>query len=254
MKTNIPGRVTPAVEIHKSIKQGCPLAPLLFTVVMDELHRQCSAIGGYPLHTPHRPSDSGPAETNPSTQVASRGYCDDTAILADTWSKLGKLHHCVSNFFTKHGFKLNLTKTYLVGRHADGSALSTPLYWPGATAPIIPHGPDFNVRYLGLELSMDLDWTRQLATMTGAVMGLVSHIRHKRITLLQTALMIRYVMGKKLEIGFRHAHIPKQRLQQWDKWLKDAVATRTDLPLPKLHKSSILPILKTLDLERAYVL
>jgi hypothetical protein len=90
--------------------------------------------------------------------------------------------------------------------------------------------------------------------MTGAVMGLVSHIRHKRITLLQTALMIRYVMGKKLEIGFRHAHVPKQRLQQWDKWLKDAVATRTDLPLPKLHKSSILPILKTLDLERAYVL
>jgi hypothetical protein len=139
MKTNIPGRVTPAVEIHKSIKQGCPLAPILFTVVMDELHRQCSAIGGYSLHTPHRPSDSSPAETSPSTQVASRGYCDDTAILADTWSKLGKLHHCVSNFFTKHGFKLNLTKTYLVGRHADGSALSTPLYWPGATAPIIPH-------------------------------------------------------------------------------------------------------------------
>jgi hypothetical protein len=90
--------------------------------------------------------------------------------------------------------------------------------------------------------------------MTGSVMGLVSHIRHKRITLLQAALMIRYVIGKKLEIGFRHAHIPKPRLKQWDQWLKDAVATRTDLSLPKLHKSSILPILKTLDLERTYVL
>lgn len=38
MKTNIKGRITPRVEMHKAIKQGCPLAPLLFAIVMDELH------------------------------------------------------------------------------------------------------------------------------------------------------------------------------------------------------------------------
>ena len=39
MRTNIPGNVTREVKLHKSIKQGCPLAPLLFIIVMDELHR-----------------------------------------------------------------------------------------------------------------------------------------------------------------------------------------------------------------------
>jgi hypothetical protein len=55
MKTNIPGRATQAVELHQSIKQGCPLAPILFTVVMNALHKQCSAIGGYPLQSPPPP-------------------------------------------------------------------------------------------------------------------------------------------------------------------------------------------------------
>ena len=101
---------------------------------------------------------------------------------------------------------------------------------------------------------MNLDWTNQISAMTGTIMGLVAHIRHKRITLLQAAIMIRYVIGKKLEIGFRHSLIPQQKLAQWDQWLKDAISHRTDLPLPKLHKCSILPILKTIDLERTYVL
>ena len=47
MKTSIPGRITPAVEIHKAVKQGCPLAPLLFALVMDELHEGYRKIGGY---------------------------------------------------------------------------------------------------------------------------------------------------------------------------------------------------------------
>jgi hypothetical protein len=49
MRTNLSGRVTSPVELRKAIKQGCPLAPLLFAIVMDELHSNYRAIGGYQL-------------------------------------------------------------------------------------------------------------------------------------------------------------------------------------------------------------
>jgi hypothetical protein len=68
MRTNIPNRITPKVPIFNSIKQGCPLGPLLFVLIIDELHCNYRNTGGYAL--------------TPTTTVSSRGYCDDTAILA----------------------------------------------------------------------------------------------------------------------------------------------------------------------------
>ena len=61
MKTNKPNHITPQIEMHKAIKQGCPLAPILFIMIMDELHKGYREIGGYTLG---------------KTKVSSRGFCD----------------------------------------------------------------------------------------------------------------------------------------------------------------------------------
>ena len=243
MKTNVPGKATKYVEMHKAIKQGCPLAPILFTVVLNDLHDRCKAIGGYTLRS-----------TGSDTSVASRGYCDDTVIIADDFATLERLNHCVADFFREHGFQLNATKTYFLGREGDGSCTKRKLHWPGTTTPFLPRDLDYPVRYLGLWLNLNLTWRTQIAKMTASIMGLVSHVKHRRITLLQAALMIRYVIGKKLEIGFRHATISREQLRDWDRWLKDAITARAEVPLPRLHSSSVMPILKTLDLERTYIL
>ena len=47
MRTNLLGRVTPAIEMHKAVKS--PLAPLLFINVMDELHTFLASATGYSL-------------------------------------------------------------------------------------------------------------------------------------------------------------------------------------------------------------
>ena len=92
MHTNIRGRVTETVLIHKAVKQGCPIAPLLFAIVLDELHCTYRAIGGYRL--------------DDSTVIASRGYCDDTAIVADTLVTFKALHTATFTFFRDHNLTL----------------------------------------------------------------------------------------------------------------------------------------------------
>ena len=47
MKDGSKTGTTPYVTMHKAIKQGCPLAPLLFVILMDELHVGYRKIGGY---------------------------------------------------------------------------------------------------------------------------------------------------------------------------------------------------------------
>jgi hypothetical protein len=70
MKTGTKRGFTKMVEINKSIKQGCPMAPLLFIILMDHMHRGYSDIGGFSLGK------------NSQTTVSSGGYVDDTAIIS----------------------------------------------------------------------------------------------------------------------------------------------------------------------------
>jgi hypothetical protein len=240
MKTNIAGRVTPTVQLHKAIKQGCPLAPLLFTIVMDELHTECRKIGGYSV--------------NSKTKVSTRGYCDDTVILADNMDTLKELNTCVAQFFQKHSLNLNVGKTYLLGRNSDGSCNTEEVMWPGREVPIEPRGLDYSVRYLGAHINMNLDWSTQISKMNSTVMNLVSHMSHRKVTLLQGAVLVRYTLSQRLGIGLRHADIPEKTLIEWSKWIARAVTKRTELPLGSIHFTSIFTIMGILTLERQYIL
>ena len=240
MKTNIPGRTTPKVQLHKSIKQGCPLAPLLFIIVMDELHAELRKIGGYKL--------------DDTTTIASQGFCDDTVILAEDMITLQKMNNHIATFFRKHSLNLNQGKTYFIGRTREGKTTTTPLLWPGAPEAIKPRDHGFSFRYLGLQINMNLDWGNQIGKMNGKIMGLVSHLKHRRITLAQGIILIRYALSKQLEIGFRHADIPLSTLRDWDKWIKNAITNRADIPLQGLHQSAIRTTICTLLFEYEYIL
>jgi len=90
--------------------------------------------------------------------------------------------------------------------------------------------------------------------MNRTIMGMISHLRYGRITLLQGAILLRYVIGKKMEIGFRHAIIPDQTLSDWNKYIKDALTRSTHLHLPQLHTSAIMSCMAVLTFDRTYSL
>jgi hypothetical protein len=85
MKVDGEGRITPRIELQKSIKQGCPLAPILFAIVMDELHEGYRNIGGYLMKG--------------GKIVSSRGYCDDTMVMAGDWNTIKRMNTYTREFF-----------------------------------------------------------------------------------------------------------------------------------------------------------
>ena len=249
MRTNVPGNVTRDVELHKSIKQGCPLAPLLFIIVMDELHRNIrKANRGYSMGAP---GSAG------QPQVFSRGYCDDTYIVTNTIEDLRYLNEeVVHPFFTKHGLTINSKKTKVTGRLPGPGAepFEGTVTWPGSVTPFETVSPAKAVKYLGAYISLDLDWTEQINKMQGHLMQVLAHIRSGRLTTLQGVSIAKYVTGPQMEIGMRHASVPMERLREWDKWLSAAIGKRAGHASSKLHFSSVTTVCTLTPMEDQYLL
>ena len=233
MKTNVPGRTTAPVELNKAIKQGCPLAPLLFVFIMDELHRDLREVGGYTLGT-----GGGRGK-----KVSSRGYCDDTTILADTPEALARMNATVSRFFQKHKLNVNLVKTKVTGRNRDGTDFTTQMKWPGTGSDMMLVPTSGGITYLGVTLSLDMSWVAQKKAMNKIVMSAVQAIRSSRLTLYQSALIVREVIGPKIELKLRHAAIPMSDIAKWDKWLGTALLKRAGLGGANIHHTAARTLL-----------
>lgn len=163
--------LTASFPILSSVRQGDPLAALVFIFVMDALH---VGLHKHPLGgvTPGYTLRNGPT-------MHSLGYSDDTATVADSWEGARSQHAWVCEFLAAHHLRLNSSKSYCI----VGSGLSpcSPLRWlpgiheaqvhdplHGAPCTVIgeprkcgphdirAHGPSKTFRYLGYQVRVDL--------------------------------------------------------------------------------------------------
>jgi hypothetical protein len=135
---------TKTFDVLSCVRQGDPLAPLVFILVLDALHCGLDEIcreEGYGVVL-----TGGPC-------LASVGYADDTVIVADTDEGIRELHEWVRSFFGAHAFKFKWKKTKFVPSVNPALVRCLPGVDGASHIKALPSGATF--RYLGVLLNME---------------------------------------------------------------------------------------------------
>ena len=200
-------------DVLSSVRQGDPLAPLIFILVLDALHCGIQEIcyrdghgvdlGGMPL--------------------ASMGYADDTAIVADSENGIRVLHEWVRGFFGAHAFKINSKKTkYICSVDPRGVDC---LHGVDGIAHISPLPSCTSFRYLGVLLNMDCTWNDEVERLEKLVLFVRARILNFRIPLAPAVDAVNSFLIPKMEAGLGLMPLTSrntQKLRNWTTLLKEA--------------------------------
>lgn len=95
------GKYTSEIKLHRGVKQGDPLSPILFNLVVDDLLKK--------LNT------NNPAATiGESTKISAVAFADDILLLADDPASMPLLVRSVEDFFAPRGMALNPNKCHCI--------------------------------------------------------------------------------------------------------------------------------------------
>jgi hypothetical protein len=155
---------TKEVSVETSVRQGDPLSPLIYVFITGALHEGLEYNPIYNCKTGYSFSN------DPTLIIASTGYADDTMTYSESWNNQWMMHEWVRDFFHAHNSRINAKKSkYII---SDWKDEKDPRWLPSVDAKekILPMSSSFHFRYLGLWLSMDLDWSKQIQVMNKHVM------------------------------------------------------------------------------------
>lgn len=177
------------VEVTSGIRQGCPLAPIVFILALEPLYRLIDAevgITGVKLCT--------------ASRTVMAGYADDTAVYLGSVQELPVFLYLSNRFGVASGLRVNAKKTIVIALCRDGAASTAAL--PGAYALLTPNT---YCRYLGTQVG-GADFVR--VTWEKAMLQLSVRLRlaaDKSLTQDQRATIVTAVVIPKLTHIARHA-------------------------------------------------
>ena len=200
-----PYGVTRSFAVQRSIRQGDPLSGLLFVLLMDALH------DGLDLN-PFTLGRHGCRLAFPTgdVEVASLGYADDSAALTNSLPDLQVQNDWVQYFMQFNSMCLNPSKCELVGRAADGSAVTEAdllrhnITIDGVPLTPVPHGQA--VRYLGVHVTFGGSWSPQQQKARSAI-ALFSRIATKfHLSIAHAVYMFNVFLAPRLELALHYVH------------------------------------------------
>ena len=144
---HVNGESTEPIHITNGVKQGCPLSPLLFNSVTDELLHLLGNEGGYRLPN--------------GDLIASMAFADDLILISSSREGMVRSLRTMDLFFQARGMKVQPPKCCTIGlekRRGGGIksdsrpfSLADPI--TGERSNMRVMGPDAWTKYLGLEVS-----------------------------------------------------------------------------------------------------
>ena len=198
---------TRSFAVDRSVRQGDPLAPLLFVILMDGLH---DGLDMHPLtRTRHGCNIALKGE---SIYLPSLGYADDTTLFTNTLADMRIQNDWVHYFMQFNSMRLNPLKCELVGRNdSDGAVTATDVAAAGIlvhNAPLAVRAHDHPIRYLGVHSSFNGDWSAQRAKSRSMILIFTSLVSKFKMTVARAVHMFNTFLAPKLELAMHYVHGP----------------------------------------------
>jgi hypothetical protein len=129
----INNKLSQQFKINSGVKQGCPLSPILFIIIIEVLHTQ------FRLNNNIR--------QNPLIKQKSQGYADDTLLLVNNNNELNEFLNEIKTYCNITGAKVNENKSkmLLIGKWAD------------IPNNVIVTNAENGLKYLGAKISFPID-------------------------------------------------------------------------------------------------
>ena len=229
--------------VHRSLRQGDPLAPLLFVILMDGLH------DGLALNPFTNASHGCRLRLKDGViEVSSLGYADDTGILTNSLPDLKLQNDWVQYFMRFNLMRLNGLKCELVGRKSDGTALTAGdvavLNINVDDVALTPLAHDKPIRYLGLHITFDGSCKEQQNKSRSMIMTFTRLAIKFRLSVKQTVYMFNVFLITRLELALHYIHGPgtSDWVKQCDRLLIGCIRHIVGSPIRLSHSAVALII------------
>ncbi len=236
---------TRTFDVRRSLRQGDPLAPILFVILMDSLHDGLET-------NPFSGLQHGLKFLSDKFYLSSLGYADDTTITCNTLADLAQQNQWVQYWMRFQLLQLNEKKCELVGRDDTGASVTREQLDTYDIrindSPIIPVLHSTPIRYLGAHSCFDGSWIIQQHKVLGTINKFTRVAMKFNLSIYQMIYMFNVFLLSKLEIPFHYVHGPQttQWLHKCDRLLIGAIKHTMQSPLGLSH--SMCAILTHLNL------
>ena len=204
---NIASIITPyglsrQVQIKCGVRQGCPMSPLMFILFLEPLiHWINSKNEGYKIQ---------------DKQLKILAYADDIMLLSNSVTDLQRMLDQVCDFLTFYGMSLNTqghdktvyTSNSLALQHLFITSYDQNRNLQKTIVPYIPQ--DSCYKYLGVYISLTLDWKKQMAICSAKLIKQVTFLQQKCLTVSQTIEIVNKVFIPSLRYSMNFTDFPPE--------------------------------------------